>query len=144
MSSMESAPAIIPATNAGTFRAAFAAPSPDRVSLSATSPSRPHRVASDITGTRPPHDTRLGSRQCTQLDQRFASTVRMDRRHARQTRVQREQQVEALGRPDLTDDDSRRAHPQRLAHQVAERHLAGALEPRLPGLHGHPVRMREP
>ncbi len=31
------------------------------VSLSATSPPSPQRLASDIAGTRPPHDTRLGS-----------------------------------------------------------------------------------
>ena len=45
------------------------------------------------------------------------------------------QQVEALLLPHLADDEPRRAHPQRLLDQPAQRDLAGALEARLPALH---------
>ena len=37
-----------------------------------------------------------------------------------------------------------RPHPQALLDQVAQRDLAGALEPGLAGLHRHPVGVREP
>jgi len=50
MSSMLSAPATIPATNADTFNAALAVPSPVRVSVSATRSPNPARCANDITG----------------------------------------------------------------------------------------------
>jgi hypothetical protein len=58
MSSIESAPATIPATNAGTFNRAFGA---GTVSRSATSASSPHPDASATTGASPAHDTRFGS-----------------------------------------------------------------------------------
>ena len=58
--------------------------------------------------------------------------------------VEREQQVEALLGAHLADDDPARPHPQALLDQVAQRDLAGALEPGLPGLHRHPVGVREP
>ena len=61
MSSMESAPAIMPATSAGTFTAAFAAAGPDSVTVSATSRCRPQRSAKASTGAKPEHDTRFGS-----------------------------------------------------------------------------------
>ena len=60
-------------------------------------------------------------RQGAQLHQRLARAVGVERRHARQPGVERQQQVEALGRPDLADDDPGRPHPQRLAHEVAQR-----------------------
>jgi site-specific DNA recombinase len=78
-------------------------------------------------------------RQRAQLDQRLPSTVGVQRREPGQPRVECQQQVEALGGSDLADDDPRRPHPERLAHQVAQRHLAGPLQPGLPGLHRHPV-----
>src|SRR5690625_3772118 len=61
MSSIESAPAAMPPISAGTFRCTFAAPSPDSVSRWPASAARSHRSASDITGTSPATDTRLGS-----------------------------------------------------------------------------------
>ena len=82
-------------------------------------------------------------RQGAELHQRLARAVGVQRRHAGQAGVEGQQQVEALGRPDLADDDPGRPHPQRLADQVAQRHLAGALEPDLPRLHRDPVGMRE-
>jgi hypothetical protein len=39
--------------------------------------------------------------------------------------------------------DATRPHSQALAHEVAQPDLAGPLQPGLPGLEGHPVRMRE-
>ena len=65
----------------------------------------------------------------------------MDTRHARQSGVESEQQVEALLGPHLPDDDARRSHPQGLLHQIPKHDFAGALEPRLPGLHRDPVGM---
>jgi hypothetical protein len=58
MSSVESAPATIPATSAGTFNRAFG---DGTLNLSATSPASPHASASTITGSSPAHDTRFGS-----------------------------------------------------------------------------------
>jgi len=62
--------------------------------------------------------------------------------HPRHARVQRQQQVQALGLADLPDDQPVRPHPEGLLHQPAQGDLAGALQARLPGLHGHPVRGR--
>jgi hypothetical protein len=42
--------------------------------------------------------------------------------------VEGEQQVEALLRPDLADNQSRRTHAQGLLHQLAQPDLAGALQ----------------
>src|SRR4051812_20733053 len=67
----------------------------------------------------------------------------MQARHPRQTRIQRQQQVEALLGTDLTDNDARGPHPQALLDELAQRHLTGALEPPLPRLHGDPVGMPE-
>ena len=61
-----------------------------------------------------------------------------------QAGVEREQQVEALRRADLPHQDAAGPHAQRLLDQVAQHDLAGLLEPRLPGLHGHPVGVAEP
>jgi hypothetical protein len=61
MSSIESAPATIPATSAGTFTAAFTPPGVLSVSVPATRSARPTRPANATTGTRPAHDTRFGS-----------------------------------------------------------------------------------
>jgi hypothetical protein len=65
MSSMQSAPAIMPATRVASFGAGFAAP--DLIlgaamsTLSASSRPSPVCSASVITGTNPAHDTRLPS-----------------------------------------------------------------------------------
>jgi hypothetical protein len=50
------------------------------------------------------------------------------------------EQLAHLRPPYLPDHQAVRAHPQRLAHQVAQRHLAGALDVGLPG--GQPDDMR--
>lgn len=67
----------------------------------------------------------------------------MEGAHARQAGVEGEQEVEALGGPDLADQDAARAHPERLLHQVAQHDLAGLLQPGLPGLHRDPVGVGE-
>jgi len=58
---MLSAPATIPATSAGTFRAALTPPAAFRVSLPATRSPSPHRRANAIVGARPAHEIRFGS-----------------------------------------------------------------------------------
>ena len=55
-------------------------------------------------------------------------------------RVQGEQQVERLGIADLADDEPIGSHAQRLLDEAAKRHLAGALEARLPTLQRDEVR----
>ena len=59
MSSIESAPATIPAISAGTFTCAFTPPLAGSVSRSATSPARPQRWANATTGASPTHDTKI-------------------------------------------------------------------------------------
>ncbi len=61
MSSMESAPATIPATSAVTFDPALAPLSLGTVRRSSASTRRPAASASATTGTRPADDTRFGS-----------------------------------------------------------------------------------
>jgi hypothetical protein len=61
MSSIESAPATIPATSAVTFPPACAPLSDGTVNRSSTKPANPTACASRITGTRPAADTRFGS-----------------------------------------------------------------------------------
>jgi hypothetical protein len=61
MSSMESAPASMPATSAAAFTSAFAAAGPYTVTVSATSRCSPQRSANASTGAKPAHDTRFGS-----------------------------------------------------------------------------------
>jgi len=61
MSWIESAPATIPATSAGTFRYAFTPPAARKVRVSAARLCRPQRSASASTGASPAHDTKFGS-----------------------------------------------------------------------------------
>ena len=61
MSSIESAPATIPATRAGTFRCALTPPLSAKVSLSATRSASPQACARATTGASPAVDTRFGS-----------------------------------------------------------------------------------
>ena len=61
MSSIESAPATIPATSAGTFSRALTPPFARRVSFSPTSSPSRQSWASATTGASPPTDTRFGS-----------------------------------------------------------------------------------
>ena len=61
MSSMQSAPATIPATSAGTFTAALAPAGPGTVTVAATNSGSWQDSASDITAVSPAHDTRFGS-----------------------------------------------------------------------------------
>ena len=61
MSSIESAPATIPATRLGIFRCALAPPGVPIRTCSATSRCSPARSASRSTGANPAHDTKFGS-----------------------------------------------------------------------------------
>ena len=61
MSSMLPAPAIMPATSAGTFTRAFPPPGLSILTCPATRSCKAARSASCSTGARPAHDTRLGS-----------------------------------------------------------------------------------
>ena len=61
MSLIESAPAIMPATSAGTFTSAPEPPGLPIRTCSAARSCNPARSASCSTGTRPAHDTRFGS-----------------------------------------------------------------------------------
>ncbi len=61
MSSIESAPATIPATSEATFNPAFAPLSVGTVRCSSARTRRPAASASASTGSRPLDDTRLGS-----------------------------------------------------------------------------------
>ena len=61
MSSMQSAPAAIPATRHATFRSGRAPVFAVIWTWRRTSPHSPARSASDITGTSPARDTRFGS-----------------------------------------------------------------------------------
>ncbi len=61
MSSIESAPATMPATNAVTFPPAFAPLSVATLSSSPANVSNPAARANRITGTSPAADTRFGS-----------------------------------------------------------------------------------
>jgi hypothetical protein len=61
MSSIESAPATIPATRAGTLIGALTPPAALSVSFSATRSASRHDCASATTGASPPTDTRFGS-----------------------------------------------------------------------------------
>ncbi len=65
MSSMQSAPATIPATSAGTFTAALAPADPGTVTVAATNSGSWQDSASDITAVSPAHDTRFGSSNFT-------------------------------------------------------------------------------
>lgn len=58
---MLSAPATIPATNAGIFTNAFTPPLAGNDNRFSTSPASPQRSASATTGASPAHDTRFGS-----------------------------------------------------------------------------------
>src|SRR5689334_10321755 len=61
MSSIESAPHTMPATNARILNAALAPPFAAIFTRSRSRAGRPQRSASAITGTSPAHDTRFGS-----------------------------------------------------------------------------------
>ncbi len=93
---------------------------------------RHHKSVADVL----PREQRQGA----QLGDRLAGRVRVQAAHARQARVESDQQVECLFLPDLTDDNAVGAHPEGLLDQTTEPDLAGALQVGLPGLHGHPVR----
>ena len=54
------------------------------------------------------------------------------------------QHVERLAAADLADDDPVGAHAQRVAHQVANGHLAPALDVGRPGFQRDDVRLGEP
>jgi hypothetical protein len=61
MSSIESAPATMPATNAATFNPAFAPLSVGTLNCLSANPYKPADRASLSTGTKPAADTRFGS-----------------------------------------------------------------------------------
>ena len=56
---------------------------------------------------------------------------------------ERGEHVVRLGPADLADDDPVRAHPQRVSHQRADRHLAAPFDVRRPRLEPHDVRERQ-
>jgi hypothetical protein len=60
----------MPATTARIFAVAFAPPFAATRSRSAGSVVSPHRAASAITAARPPHDTRFGSSNRTEIARR--------------------------------------------------------------------------
>src|SRR4051794_7546892 len=82
-------------------------------------------------------------RQGTHLHQCLPRRVRVQGSHPGQAGVQGQQQVKTLLGTNLADDHPRGPHPQALLHQVAELDLPRALKSALPGLHRHPVRVRE-
>ena len=57
---------------------------------------------------------------------------------------ERGQEVERLSPAHLADDDPVGAHPQRVAHEPADRHLAAALEVRRARLEPDHVRLAQP
>src|SRR4051794_26284171 len=57
--------------------------------------------------------------------------------------IQTVREVEALLGPDLADDHAAGPHAERLLHEVAEPHFAGALQPLLTGPRRHPVGVGE-
>ena len=80
-------------------------------------------------------------RQRLQPPQRLGRVARVDRRQrAVVPRRQRRQQVQRLGAADLADDDAIRPHPQRVADEPADRHLAAALDVRRARLEADHVR----
>ena len=79
-------------------------------------------------------------RQRLDAAQRVRGGVRVHRRHrAVVAGVQRLQHVERLGAAHLADDDAVRSHPQRVAHELADRDLAPAFEVRRAALEPHHV-----
>ncbi len=60
------------------------------------------------------------------------------------TRVEGDEQVHRLAAADLADHDPIGAHPQGVADEVADRHLAGALDAGGPALEPDHVRLGEP
>ena len=77
--------------------------------------------------------------------QRLGRAAGVDRaERAGVARAQRDQQVERLRTAHLADDQPVGPHPQRVAHEPADRHLAAALEVRRSRLEPHHVRQREP
>ena len=58
--------------------------------------------------------------------------------------VHRLEHVERLAAAHLADDDPVGAHPQGVAHERAQRHLAPALDVRRPALEPDDVRLRQP
>ena len=66
-SSIESAPAIIPATTPPTVNGVFAPSGPATLRRSATSSASPQSWARRITGTSPAHDTRFDSSKCADV-----------------------------------------------------------------------------
>ena len=58
-------------------------------------------------------------------------------------RRHRREHVQRLAAADLADDDAVGPHPQRVAHEVADRHLAATLDARRPRLQAHDVRLAQ-
>ena len=76
--------------------------------------------------------------------ERVARRVRVDRgQRPVVARVHRLQHVQGLGPADLADDDPIRPHAQRIAHQIADRYLALALDVLGPRLQAQDVALVE-
>ena len=83
-------------------------------------------------------------RQRLEPAQRIGGRVRVHgRQRAVVAGVERGQQVERLGPAHLADHDPVGPHAQRVAKQVADRHLAPPLDARRPALEPHHVRLAQ-
>src|SRR5699024_9186657 len=67
-------------------------------------------------------------RQGADLRDRRPGRVRVDGAHPGQARIQRHEEVEALGLTDLADDDASRSHAQGLFDQGPEGDLTGLVQ----------------
>src|SRR5699024_9307521 len=85
-------------------------------------------------------DVRPGQQgQSRDLRDRRSCGVRVDGAHPGQARIQRHEEVEALGLTDLADEDASRSHAQGLVDKGPEGDLTGAFERGLSALHRDPV-----
>ena len=67
----------------------------------------------------------------------------MNRAQPRNPRIEGNEQVECLVTSYLADDDARRAHPQRFAHQPAQRDLSDSFQTRPATLQAHDIGVRQ-
>jgi hypothetical protein len=70
-------------------------------------------------------------------------TVGVDAAHTGKARVQRNQHVETLGLPNLSDNQPVRPHPEGFLDEAPQRYFAVPFEIRLPALQAHDVAQGE-